>query len=60
MTASSLSPGARHFHRIIRFLALACVVATGIGAVSSFFVYLHKLHEVANGHHIYAGVKQLA
>ncbi len=57
--AGAVSPGARHFHRIVRALALVCAVATGIGTGSSFAVYLHKLGEVASGHDIYAGVKQL-
>ena len=56
--AGAASPGARHFHRIVRTLALICAVATGIGAGSSFVVYLHKLGDVASGHDIYAGVKQ--
>ena len=56
--ADAVSPGARHFHRIVRTLALICAVATGIGTVSSFAVYLHKLDEVASGRDIYAGVKQ--
>ncbi len=58
--AGAASPGARHFHRIVRGLALVCAVATGIGAASSFGVYLHKLGEVASGRDIYAGVQQFA
>ncbi len=54
-----MSPGARHFHRIVRALAIVCVVATGIGAVSSYVVYRQKLLDVASGQDIYAGVKQL-
>ena len=56
--AGAVSPGARHFHRIVRTLALICAVAYGIGVVASYVVYLQKLDEVATGRDIYARVKQ--